>query len=197
MSKNIVVYDIETKFAFDEVGGRDNFTELGISVLGFFDYKKGEFGIYDEGELGEFAKRLETKPLLVGFNSRKFDTPILQKYIKFDLKKIPQLDIMEEMTRVLGHRVSLESVARATLGEGKSGSGLDAIKYYREGRIAELKKYCLDDVRITRDIFEYGATHGELLYTSKFGKGSAKARISWKVEHPDEASEPDKQQSLF
>ncbi|MFH0800111.1 MAG: ribonuclease H-like domain-containing protein [Pseudomonadota bacterium] len=197
MAKNIIVFDIETKRSFDEVGGRDNFAELGISVLGSFDYAAGEFIVYEEGELALFAERLQKKPLLVGFNSRRFDTPILQKHVQFDLKNLPQLDIMEEMTKVLGHRVSLESVAQATLGLGKSGSGLDAIRYYREGRIAELKKYCLDDVRITRDIFEYGASHGELLYTSKFGSGKARAPVSWKVEHPDEGNEPDKQQSLF
>lgn len=197
MSKNIVVYDIETKYAFDEVGGREKFEDLGISVLGAFDYSTGKFVIYEEQELKKFAERLQNKPLLVGFNSRRFDTPILQRYISFELKKFPQLDIMEEMTNVLGHRVSLDSVAQATLGLGKSGSGLDAIKYYREGRIDELKKYCLDDVRITRDIFEYGAKHGELFFTSKYGAAKGRAAVKWKVEHPDEKREPDRQQSLF
>lgn len=197
MGKNIVVYDIETKYAFDDVGGREQFEKLGISVLGAFDYESGEFIIYEEKELPRFAERLQRRPLLVGFNNRRFDTPILQTYVKFDLKKIPQLDIMEEMTRVLGHRVSLESVAQATLSEGKSGSGLDALRYYREGRIAELKKYCLDDVRITRDLYEYGASHGELLYTPKFGSGRSRAPVGWKLAHPDEKEGVEKQQSLF
>ncbi len=197
MGKNIVVFDIETKNAFDDVGGRDGQANLGISVLGSYDYEDGGFKIYEEGELGRFAERLQRKPLLVGFNSRRFDTPILQTYMKFDLKRIPQLDIMEELVRALGHRVSLDSCALATLGQGKSGSGLDAIKYYREGRMEELKKYCLDDVRITRDLFEYGAAHGEILYTPKFGAGRARAPVRWRVAHPDEGDELEKQQSLF
>lgn len=195
--KNIVVFDIETKYAFDEVGGRNNFTNLGISVLGSFDYLKGEFAIYEENELSIFEKRLEQGPLLVGFNSRRFDTPILQKHIRLDLKKIPQLDIMEELVKVLGHRVSLESVARATLGEGKSGTGMDAIHFWRQGKIEELKKYCLDDVRITRDIFEYGASNGELFYTHKFSGGRARAPVNWKLEGPAEREGELKQQSLF
>lgn len=196
MNHNIVVYDIETKDAFDDVGGRENFTKLGISVLGCFDYKTGEFAIYEEAELGKFAERLSEKPLLVGFNSKKFDTPILKKYIPFDLKNVPQLDIMEELQKVLGHRVSLDSVAQATLGAAKSGSGLDAIRFFREGKMEELKKYCLDDVKITRDIFEYGANHGELFFVSKFGPAKKSAKVTWKIEHPDKKVTTG-QQSLF
>ena len=197
MGHNIVVYDIETKRAFDEVGGRDNFAGLGISVLGAYDYGTEKFSIYEEHELAKFAERLQQKPLLVGFNSRRFDTPILQTYVTFDLWKLAQLDLMEELTKVLGHRVSLDSCAQATLGIGKSGSGLDAIRYFREGRMEELKRYCLDDVRITRDLFEYGAAHGELFYTPKFGAGRARAPVRWELAHPDERAEPDRQQSLF
>ena len=197
MGKNIVVFDIETKNTFDEVGGRDGFAKLGISVLGLYDYEDGEFRIYEEGELGKFAERLSRRPLLVGFNSRKFDVPVLQPYIKFGLAKFPQLDIMEEITNFLGHRVSLDSVAQATLNAKKSGSGLDAIKYFREGRFDELKKYCLDDVRLTRDLYEHGAKHGELLCASKFGGDPKLAKVSWKIENPEEAAGGNPQQSLF
>jgi DEAD/DEAH box helicase domain-containing protein len=197
MAKNIVVFDIETKNAFDDVGGRDNFRKLGISVLGFYDYKTASFGIYEERELIKFAERLQEKPLLVGFNSRRFDVPILQEYVPFDISKFPQLDIMEEIVRVVSHRVSLDSVAKATLGREKSGSGFDAIKYFREGRMDELKKYCLDDVGITKDVFEYGAREGALFFTSKFGPDKKRVQVGWKVEHPDDKARPDAQQSLF
>jgi DEAD/DEAH box helicase domain-containing protein len=197
MGKNIIVYDIETKNSFDDVGGRENFTKLGISVVGAFDYKTDEYIVFEEQELGAMEERLMEKPLLVGFNSKKFDTPILQQYIGFDISKFPQLDIMEEMVKALGHRVSLQSVASATLGEGKSGDGLEAIRLYREGKMDELKSYCLDDVRLTHQIFEYGAKHGELFYTRKFGSGKARAPVEWAIAHPDESLAPDPQQSLF
>lgn len=197
MGKNIIVFDIETKDAFSDVGGREHFTKLQISVLGVYDYRNAEFKIYEEDELKVFAERLQESPLLVGFNSKKFDVPILQKYIPFSLGNLPQLDVMEVLTNILGHRVSLDSVATATLGTQKSGSGLDAIKYWREGRLEELKKYCLDDVRITRDVFEYGALKNELFYTSKFGGGRNRVQVDWKIEHPDEGKGPDPQQFLF
>ncbi len=195
--KNIIVYDIETKDAFSDVGGRSWFENLEISVLGAYDYETGKFMTYEERDLEDFADRLSRKPLLVGFNSRHFDTPILQKYIQFDLKKIPQLDIMEEVTKILGHRVKLDSIAKATLATQKSGSGLKAIMLWREGRIDELKQYCLDDVRITRDIFEYGAAHGEIFYVPKFGAGRARVPVTWQLKHPNEKDGDSAQQSLF
>jgi len=197
MGKNIVVFDIETKDAFGDVGGRDGLTRLEISVLGCYDYRAGEYRVYEEGELPAFAERLSKKPLLVGFNSRRFDTPILQKYIQFDLGKLCQLDIMEEIVRALGHRLSLDSVAKATLGKGKSGSGLDAIRFWRAGRIEELKRYCLDDVKITREVFEYGAANKELLYVPKFGPSPARVKVGWEIRHPDESDSESAQQTLF
>ena len=197
MAHNIVVYDIETKDFIKDPSGREGFEALEISVLGAYDYATGEFSIYEEDELDRFAERLAKKPLLVGFNSRRFDTPILQKYVRFDLKKLTQLDILEEIQKALGHRVSLDSVARATLNMGKSGSGAEAIRLWNEGKLDELKRYCLDDVRITRDVFEYGASHRELLYTPKFGQGPGRCPVAWKVAHPDEGSDAEAQQSLF
>ncbi|MFH1830908.1 MAG: ribonuclease H-like domain-containing protein [Pseudomonadota bacterium] len=195
--KNIIVFDIETKDAFSDVGGRSWFEKLEISVLGAYDYETDELIAFEEHELDKFADRLSRRPLLVGFNSRCFDTPILQKYIKFDLRKLPQLDIMEELTKTLGHRVALDSVARATLSVQKSGSGLKAIRLWREGQLDELKKYCLDDVRITKDIFEYGAAHGELFYVPKFGPGRARVPVAWQIKHPDEKESDSAQQTLF
>ena len=197
MAQNIIVYDIETKDAFSDVGGRDGLTRLEISVLGSYDYDSGEYRIYEERELAAFAERLSKRPLIVGFNSRRFDTPILQKYIPFDLTKLDQLDIMEEIAKVLCHRVALDSVAKATLGEGKSASGLDAIRFWRAGRIEELKRYCLDDVKITKEVFEYGAKNKELLYVPKFGSSPGRVKVCWELRHPDEASGQAAQQSLF
>ncbi len=197
MAANIVVFDIETKDAFSDVGGRDGLEKLQISVLGAYDYATEEFLTYEEPELPRFAERLQRAPLLVGFNSRRFDTPILQKYIPFDLRRIPQLDIMEELQKVLGHRVSLDSVAKATLGMGKSGSGLEAIRLWRERKIAELKRYCLDDVRITRDVFEYGAKNGEIFYTAKFGPERGRCKVGWEIRHPAEGLDESAQMGLF
>ena len=153
-----IVFDLETKKTFDEVGGYDNTHLLGITVCGVFDYSTGKYRAYQESELAEMEELFSQVDLLIGFNSKSFDNTVLQPYFtNLDLNKIPHLDILEETTRVLGHRLKLESVAQSTLHEGKSGSGLDAIRYHREGDWDNLIKYCLDDVRVTKEVYEYGS----------------------------------------
>lgn len=197
MNKNIIVFDIETQQAFDDVGGRNKLHQLSISVLGAYDYRTDKYEIYEEAELLKFIDRLQERPLLVGFNNKRFDTPVLQRYAPFDLNKLAQLDMLEEIHNTLGHRVSLDSLAKATLSAKKLGSGLDAIKYFREGKIKELKKYCLEDVRITKEIFEYGAKEKYLSFASRYGSEVRKVPVQWCFAHPDELSDAGKQQSLF
>lgn len=93
---------------------------------------------------------------------------MLQPYLNFNIFEIPYLDVLEEIEKLLGHRIKLESVAQGTLGTGKSGTGLQAILYWRSGRLDELKKYCLDDVRVTKQVYEYAMKNGKLLYSDYF-----------------------------
>lgn len=197
MTKNIIVFDLETQYSFDEVGGQDHLDKLKISVLGAYLYRTSEYVIFEEKELSKFEELLLSRPLLVGFNSKRFDCAVLQPYVRVDLKGLPHLDILEEFVKAVGHRIKLDSLAQATLGVGKSGSGLDALKYWREGQIDKLKKYCLDDVKITKDIYEYGAQHGKLHYISKYNLEKRLAKVSWKIENPEEDEADQRQMGLF
>lgn len=186
MKHNIIVLDLETKYTFEEVEGRRP-EKLGITVAGTYLYAEEKYRIFRENELGALEELLTKKPLLVGFNIRRFDMEVLKPYLHMNPDKLPIIDIMEEMTNVLGHRVSLDSVAQATLGTKKSGHGLDAIKYHRNGEWDKLEKYCLDDVRLTKELFEYGAKNGELYYLTKFDQAKARVPVNWKLENPNEA----------
>ena len=196
---NIIVLDLETKRTFEDVGGRDNLGALGVSVVGVFSYRHNDYQVFWETDFPKLLSILAEKPLIVGFNQRRFDLPVLQPYFKdFDLQKLSILDILEELTKTLGHRVSLDSVAQATLGTRKSGHGLDAIRYWNRQELDKLKKYCLDDVRITKEIYEFGAKHGELFFVDKFGTGKLKAPVTWKLKTDEkEKEETDKQYRLF
>ena len=196
MAENILVLDLETKSLFSDHADR-RCESLGISVVGTYCYRAGEYRIYEEGELGELAHRLADKPLVVGFNIRRFDMPVLKPYLKFDPLALPMCDILEVIHQTLGHRVSLESVAQATLGTGKSGSGLDAVEYFRNGEMEKLKKYCIDDVKVTKDVYEYGAKHSELFYTRKFDKSKGRVPVAWEVKHPDASGDEAVQMGLF
>ena len=174
-----LVLDLETKKSFDDVGGRQNFHLLEVSLVGVYDYGEDRFVIFREHELKELEKLLAGAQRVIGFNTKNFDYAVLQPYLSLNLKALPSLDIMEEITSTLGHRVSLDSVALSTLKVGKTGDGLKAIRLFREGKFDELAEYCLQDVKLTRDIYEYGAKNGKLLYESRFG-GSAEVPVSWR-----------------
>lgn len=163
-----VVFDIETQKTFDEVGGVNNREQLGVSYVGVYSYTTGKMHGFLEQDLPLLEKiLLKEKPTLIGFNSIHFDVPVLQPYFKrLKLAELPQIDLLKDIQDVLGHRLKLESVAQATILAGKSGSGLDAIRWYREGNFESLAKYCLDDVAVTRDVYEFGIRHGKIYYSS-------------------------------
>ncbi len=174
-----LVLDLETKKEFAEVEGRKP-ELLGVSVCGVYSYDEDTYDAYLEADLPtKLGPRLQAAELVIGFNIRRFDMPVLQPYLPYSITTIPLLDIMEEIVKNLGHRVSLNSLAKATLGQEKSGSGLDALKWFKQGRFDLITKYCLDDVKITKEVYEYGKEHGRLFAESRFSKDKLQIAVFW------------------
>jgi DEAD/DEAH box helicase domain-containing protein len=173
-----LVIDLETQHSFEEVGGRDRLEALKVSVLGLYSYAADQFRIYRESELNTLEPLLSRASLIIGFNLRRFDYPVLSSYLPLAFDQLPTLDLMEEITNALGHRVSLDSLAEATLGSKKIGHGLDAIKFFRAGEFDRLSDYCLTDVRLTRDLYEFGVQHGELYYLQRSGQRQ-RCPVNW------------------
>lgn len=163
-----IVLDLETQKSFEEVGGRGKNHLLKVSVCGIYDYSQNQYSIYEEQELPKLAPILQTADQIIGFNIKNFDFAVLQPYLNFDVNQLPYFDILEEIEKVIGHRVKLESVAQGTIGSGKSGNGLEALLYYRNGRMDLLKKYCLDDVKVTKEVYDYVLKNQKLLYRDYF-----------------------------
>lgn len=159
-----LVLDLETERSFDEVGGAENRARLGVSIVGVYHYDGDRFATYRKEELGELEPHLRAADEIVGFNLVGFDWPVLAAVLGDWVQGLPTVDLMLEAQKALGHRVSLDSVAQATLGAAKRGSGLDALEHYRAGRWEELERYCLEDVRLTRDLYEYARREGHLRY---------------------------------
>ncbi len=168
--RNDYVIDLETKYSFDEVGGRDRFADLGVSYIGLYSYEQDKFFGFRENELEKLNPVLEKADRIIGFNVLHFDLPVLTPHVSVDLKRIPVLDIFDDVTEVLGFRAGLGALSKATLGKEKLGKGLDSLKWYREGNWEQLEKYCLQDVLLTRDLYEHGKKYGHLLFDS-FGEG--------------------------
>ena len=166
--RDTIVFDIETKKSFADVGGKEHLALLGVAVLGAYSYASDSFRAYEEHELPEFEAVLKNTEHLIGFNAKLFDIPVLSAYVSPGIiERIAVTDIFEDVVNFLGHRVGLDALAPATVGEGKSGHGLEALEWFRQGRVEDVKKYCLDDVRLTRDLYEYGKKNGHVLFESR------------------------------
>ena len=161
-----IVLDIETQNIFER-GNRDA-SKLKISFVGIFDYATGLYEGFFEQELPRLWQVLEQCDRLIGYNIKGFDIPVMNAHYAGDLTKLNQLDLMEEVTKHTGFRLKLDDLAQATLGVGKSGSGLDAVKYYQEGQLDKLKEYCLQDVKVTKQLYEHGRMHGVVSYYDRF-----------------------------
>ncbi len=158
-----IVLDLETKNTFAEVGSREA-AKLDLSVVSIYDYDDGKYYSYLEDELADLWQRLEKTDILIGYNLNKFDVPVLNKYYSGDLSKIKTVDLYEEVKKAAGKSLSLDLVAAGTLGTGKISHGLQAVAWWQEGKIDEIKKYCEDDVRITKEIYEFARQNGYLKY---------------------------------
>lgn len=159
-----LVLDIETKDTFADVGGHEP-SKLSVSMVCIYSYKEGKFFSFTDSELEGLWPYIDAADVLVGFNIRHFDLPVLARHYPGNIEALPVFDLLEAVKSVLGFRLKLDTLVQATLGTAKSGSGLDAVRWYREGQIEKVRQYCIQDVAVTRDLFEYGRQHGKFFYT--------------------------------
>lgn len=158
-----ITFDIETSNVLPSFA-RGDVTRLDLAVVAIHDSETGEYASYSQEELPKLWPIIEQADTLIGFNSDSFDIPLLNKYYPGDLTKIRSIDLMVEVQKVLGRRIRLQSIAEATLKVGKSGDGLQSVRWWQEGLYDKVREYCIQDVRITRKIYDYALEHGSLKY---------------------------------
>ncbi len=157
-----IFLDIETDGIITNVNGKEVLPNMYVVCI--YDSETDKYSSYKQDELKNLWPILEKADLLIGYNNESFDTPILNKYYSGDLSKIGSLDLLSEIKKALGYRIKLDSVAEATLGRKKTGNGLEAMTWWKQGRYDEVIKYCLEDVRLTKDIYDYALKNGCLKY---------------------------------
>lgn len=174
-----LVIDIETKNSFADVGGQQNLRKLEVSFVGVYSYNEDKYLSFYEHQLDDLAKLLQKAGLVIGFSMNRFDLPVLEKHCKFNLFSLSRLDLLDEIELALGQRISLDILAKTNLGIGKTHHGLEAIKFYREGNLEELKNYCLHDVKITKELYDLAKKQGHLLVPKKYSDEILKANFNW------------------
>ncbi|MFZ5807462.1 MAG: ribonuclease H-like domain-containing protein [Verrucomicrobiota bacterium] len=169
-SKNLVYFDLETQKSAYDVGGWHNVSKMGLSIAVTYSTQRGAYYVYTEKEAPQLIQELQRADKVIGFNVLKFDYAVLSPYSLFDLSQVPTLDLMVSIEHVIGHRISLNAVAEASLGVGKTADGMEALKWWKQGKIREIAEYCCFDVKTTKLLHEYGMNHGKVSYVhSKTG----------------------------
>jgi len=176
---DIVYFDLETQRTANDVGGWDKKHKMGMSVGVTYSTADEAYEIFPEQRANDLVNRLQRADLVVGYNIINFDYEVLMAYTILDLHhQLRTMDLLVEIEKVAGHRMKLEDVAQGTLGVGKVAEGLDAIRWWREGKIMEIAEYCCFDVKVTKLVHEYGVQHGELFYTDRFAR-KQRVELDW------------------
>ena len=176
---DIVYFDLETQRTANDVGGWDKKHEMKMSVGVTFSSAENKYEIFPESRVDDLIKRLQRADLVVGYNVVRFDYEVLMGYTVLSLpEQLRTLDLLVDIEKSAGHRLKLEDVAQGTLGVGKIAEGLDAIRWWREGRVMEVAEYWCFDVKVTKLVHEYGAAHKELFFSDRFGR-KQRLEIQW------------------
>ncbi len=178
LGKDILVFDLETQRSFQDVGGRNQMRDLGMSVGVVYSFHDDRFTSYFEREANALIDVLLGAEMVVGYNLLGFDYEVLKGYRAATYESIRTLDIMVELHGKLGFRPKLDSVVQATLGAAKSADGLQALVWFREGRLDLIEKYCIDDVRLTRDLYLFGKRNRHVL-VSRYSGAPQKVDVTW------------------
>ena len=198
----ILYFDLETKHSADEVGGWGNAMEMGMSVGVIWDSSSSDFHVYLENQMEPLIEHLRKGDLVVGFNHVGFDYKVVsgvrgdkesRDRLYLEMVELNNFDMLVELKKKLGHRIRLDSIARPTLRTGKSADGLQALTWYKEGRIDLIIEYCKQDVDVTRMVFEYAIENGHLQYDSR--SGIKTVQLDWQIQPPEKAAA--QQMSLF
>jgi len=179
MAANYVYFDLETQRTANDVGGWDCKRDMGMSVGVTYSSATGEYVIYSENRVDDLVAQLMKADFVVGYNLINFDYEVLMGYTILDLAtNVPTIDLMVDVEKKIGHRLALDALAKATLGVGKTAEGLDAIRWWREGKLMQIAEYCCFDVKVTRLVHEFGAQHRLLYYHDRFGQ-MREVEIEW------------------
>lgn len=176
---NIVYFDLESQKLFQDVGGRDA-SRLLLACGVTWSSQRNDFVVYWEKDAAALVAELKSADRVIGFNIINFDYEVLKPYAPdVNFRSFRSTDMLQDIFRTLNFRLSLDSIAKATLGTTKSADGIQSVEWYRNGELDKVAEYCKADVDITRRVYEFGRTNQFVYYYSKLGS-KLKVAVNWK-----------------
>ena len=177
---NLVFFDLETQNLLQDVGGRSGIEKLRLSCGVTYSTDRNDFAVFWEKDAEAMIEALKNADKVIGINLIAFDYPVLRPYAPiFNFASLRTLDLLQDIHRTLGFRLSLDSIAEASLGATKSADGLKAVEWFRAGELEKIAEYCKVDVDITRQVYEFGRENGFVNYRSKLGS-KLKVAVNWR-----------------
>lgn len=177
MNADEVYYDVETQLSADEVGGWNNIRLMRVSIAVSWS-PKDLFRLWEESNAREMIEYLGGFNKVISFNGDRFDARVLSYYGNVEKISGHSFDVLVDLTRRLGHRVSLDSVAQATLNVGKSADGIIALRWWKEKQIDFLAEYCRKDVQVLKDVVDFGRVRGHVKFLDR-SSGVRSVSVDW------------------
>lgn len=152
--------------------GWDDHENMGISVIGAYDYMTGQLKAFVDADMQvgmpqvsyfeHFQLLVNKRETVIGFNSVAFDDKLCEAH---GIKIKTTYDLLREVRIASGqppHYVpgetrggySLNALAKVNLASQKTGSGELAPKLWQQGKYYEVIRYCLNDVWLTKCLFD-------------------------------------------
>lgn len=147
-------------------GWRD-FGNMGISVIGAYDYVEDRYHVFCADNSEEFTRLFDNRDLCVGFNNIPFDNALIRASKEADWQAPDDsqcYDLLRETWAAAGlgpefnfkthGGFGLDAMCEKNFKTNKSGSGALAPVLWQQGKIGAVIDYCLNDVRMTKQFFD-------------------------------------------
>ncbi len=152
--------------------GWDDFKNMGISVICAFDYQTGRYRVFTTDNMDDFRSLVDRTDIVIGYNSLTFDNPLCRAN-QINVEDSKSWDLLKEILLSAGieepfednsyETFSLSACAFANLGIRKKSDGADAPIQWQRRRIGTVIDYCLNDVFLTKGLFELVRKRGYII----------------------------------
>lgn len=179
-----VIYDIEIVKAIPDrkqipdphvlyCDGWHDHENMGISVVGAYDYNEDRYRVFFEDNKEEFNSLIKNSDLLITFNGLSFDNKVIESNWFPVPDDTDHYDILVEtwaahgLSSTFNYKThggfSLDTLSEVNFGQKKTGNGALAPVHWQKNRRGTVVDYCLQDIRLTKLLFDRIVKFGNLI----------------------------------